>query len=258
MKKKFSTLFLATMATVALWASTNGEVETYDLYFMGKQVTSANCGDLLGDSSTYYNPATKTLFMKNAYIFSMDTVVIAHQDLTIDIWGVCAMNCINPLGGCCLINTIGTTTFHGSGYVIMQAENDVSLDCHGDLILDNNAFVLLENKSKGTAIQMHQHAITVDHSCLASNGIINECYGLTLLGTEIMGNTRYDAVLHKFLDNSDDSEVTNVMISYQISDLKQIMATFGNESGAKKVINNGQLLIIQSGQAYNTQGAQVW
>ncbi len=98
MRRKIQTIgwLTALLALALLWVSP-AMAENYDLYIAGKQVTDANCNDLSGIEDVTmkaggvfkYNPATKTLTMKDVTVLVGNKYAIYNriEGLKIDISG---------------------------------------------------------------------------------------------------------------------------------------------------------------------------
>lgn len=109
MKRLFTLLTVLCMTVVMSAATTN-----YDLWVMGKQVTSSNASDVLGTNAVSYNASTKTLTLKQTYLESpTDEVIYSKIDgLTINVSGTVYLRSTNKDRSTLSLN--GKTTFTGT------------------------------------------------------------------------------------------------------------------------------------------------
>ncbi|MBR6608978.1 MAG: InlB B-repeat-containing protein [Oscillospiraceae bacterium] len=112
----FDTAVTAPITLKAKW-----EVTKYDVWVAGKQVTSANAADVLGDGAASYNPTTNTLTVSKN-IAATGTTQHAIYAKTTDAFNV------NVADGVTLSAADGSGIYVDYGSVNLTADGDVTID----------------------------------------------------------------------------------------------------------------------------------
>ena len=124
------------------------EVQTYDLYIAGIQVSTENQEDVLGDGTVSFDPETNTLTLMNANITPAEDTGIRStiSDLQIRLIG---QNYITPTQYEACINFFGagskgTIVFYGGGSLELKSPSTAFLTMH-DLVFTDGVKVSAES-----------------------------------------------------------------------------------------------------------------
>ena len=124
------------------------EVQTYDLYIAGIQVSTENQEDVLGDGTVSFDPETNTLTLMNANITPAedDGIRSTISDLQIRLIG---QNYITPTQYKACINFFGagskgTIVFYGGGSLELKSPSTAFLTMH-DLVFTDGVKVSAES-----------------------------------------------------------------------------------------------------------------
>ena len=153
----------AILTAILLMVSITTSATDYKIYVYGKQVTSSNCNDVLGDGKVKYNNSTKTLTITNETLSrtGSNNDIIANKSensLIVELYG----NNTFTASGCAPVRCFksssvtlkvmtGTTTLQGNNGGIYISETTCSLQTEEDAnlnVLVNNSEAIVGNNSK--------------------------------------------------------------------------------------------------------------
>jgi len=105
----------------------------YDVWVIGKQVTSANASDVLGDGAASYDPATNTLTVKKDISSTTENAIQAETeaDFTIDVEGKVKMDTVNGIKytGDGMMTVIGDELIMDVSGNAVYSDNDLKIEC---------------------------------------------------------------------------------------------------------------------------------
>ena len=194
--------------------------EGYALYIKNKNVTSDNCGDILGDGTAYYNHSTKTLWLNGVDITYEGDVIDVYQDIIINCTGQNRIHATSTqYAGEGIVNDVGTTTLTGNGSLYIKSDKYNGISSEYDVTISGGCVVTLES---GDLYALYTEDLTIDNAALIAKGngkyaTISGCSKLIMKnGVEIITDHTHDATAHKFLDKEGNEATEDIMLGIPV------------------------------------------
>ena len=216
MRRKIQTIgwFTALLTLTLLWVSP-AMAEGYDLYIAGTRVTDANCNDLSGIEDVTmkaggvfkYNPATKTLTMKDVTVLVGNAYAIDNngiEGLKIDISGTNRVVATENYALFCSESTELT----GSGSLTVVSSHDhTSVYFHNTLTISN--IILEASGYNGIAGYNGMQTLILKNAKVTAKGTKAGIAKLAAFITEgckfqLPTNAKFDETKHAVVDNNGD------------------------------------------------------
>jgi len=265
MKKTFLLLAATCCLVMNSWST------YFELYVAGIKVTDENKNAITGTGitgSVSFNSETSTLTLDNASI---------EYTGTGECMGVIQMRDMHLYIKCIGENTIVGKGSYGIGIKSEISDIDITgtgkLSVKGDAIgvmYINIGHALFINGCEVTieggngAIYSHPNkpdfwlGIYKNGTLLAKgdgkNVTIQNCTKLSMSGLDFLTETTWDATNNKFLDKSGNESKGDIKIGPKQTGIENVNA---NVNASRKVMRDGQLLIIRDSKTYNAVGQEL-
>ena len=225
------------------------KVVEYPVWVAGKQVTSENQNDVLGNEMVSYNPATFTLTLNNASI-STETGAAIHstyEDYTLNIVGT-GTNTISAAGGFGIYATKQNISISGGNFVITGSTNGIVTE-KGSLTVEKGAQIKAVGTDKGTYAQ---NGTTVENGGLLSvTGNKAVVRGSYTMGTETFETL---SVTENAVLNISENQTVTVNTRITSSGSINIEGTLKVPAGSgKTTMTGGTLYIGEKGYRWDSQ-----
>jgi len=235
----------------------------YQLLVNEVQVSSENCDNILGDGSAYYDNGNKTLTLNNANISYNDGYVIyIMQNMAIECVGENTLSTTaNNREALC--GDGGRVTITGNGTLFAKSVNGRAILASNGLTIQGGSSITVES-TNSNAIYLDDDSLTIDGATLIAKGngkaaTINGCNGLMMNnGVAIRSGHTYDKTSHKFLNSQSEEAKDDIIIGVGGTGMEQVAGgRLQVTGGSRKVLRDGQLIIIREGQTYTAQGTRL-
>ena len=223
MRRKIQTIgwFTALLTLTLLWVSP-AMAEGYDLDIAGTQVTDANCNDLSGIEDVTmkaggvfkYNPATKTLTMKDVTVLVGNAYAIYNniEGLKIDISGTNRLVATENYALFCSESTELT----GSGSLtVVGSHAHTSVYFHNTLTISN--IILEASGMYGIAGYNDMQTLILKNAKVTAKGTVGGIAKLAAFITEgckfqLPTNAKFDETKHAVVNNNGDVAKTVMIV----------------------------------------------
>jgi len=251
---------------------TIGFDEDYPLYIVGEKVNISTRDNIRGDGKVRYRSDQKTLYLSNAYLYSQSHCPIwsAISDLQIVISGTNTLKSYGTNSDVHGIYCNGSTT-------ITSAEANATLDIYSvnaaiynssctttiegsglTVNLDGDKYGILGAPSQEFSSDIVIKDATVNIEA-TSQGAICNVSSLTLTDVQILAptNTQFSAKKQALVNSSGSIVTSKVLIGAPGTGIEEVAGDRSQVTDCKKVLRDGQLIILRDGKTYNAVGQEL-